>query len=305
MIITQLDNPDPFLDFEGMATKIASNIIPESPTAITTSFDIKECSYIEKVFAELGGDDYKNDKNDFLFTKKVSTDTIVLKLFKNCVELATITDNTYGTFYDFGDLGNNFYIGFVIEWEKVLNVSGLGEYYIVAETNILGVLENIQSRCFKLLPYSDEIAHNTVRIETIQKGNILRSEFDYTDILESGWYSSIRIPGKFGSRTPTLVTDKILNQSYEEVQIQDSIEDEWKLITELIPLEVINTIIYDGLLSNSILITGYDVYNEESYIQKSLYPKEITETKHYSRQKKRKYIITYSDKKPDIIKRNY
>ena len=50
---------------------------------------------------------------------------------------------------------------------------------VVANLNILGNATTFLSRQFHLLVYSDVNAHETVRIESTQNGNIIGGQFDF------------------------------------------------------------------------------------------------------------------------------
>ena len=306
MIIETLPNSAPFIIGEGLATKQQGITIPEIIEEATNDicYCDYECPYIETVFAEVGGEFYKNDKNSFLFKKLIAVDSIVIKLYKNGVELATISDDTYGTYYS-TFAAQPLYIGFVIDWEKVLNLSGAGFYQLKAELTIIGNSSEYESQQFRLLPYSDIAADGTVRIECYNTGNILSSQFNYTDLIQGGWYQSLRILGFFGLKEPALNVDNYRNQEYKLRQIQDSIQNTFTLETNLIPALISNIITQDNILANEIYITDYNILNPELYRRISLYPSEISDATTFAKNRNQKFIIKFTDKIDNIIKSNF
>ena len=197
-IIRQIIDSNPYIYQRGGATRTKAVSLPSIPTEETN--DVSLCSlgfdYEEKVFALPGGAWYKNDKSSFLFQKLITSDTITFSIYKDGALVASITDQTYGEWYDFGTLGNSLYTGFVVYWENVHSAFGAGIYKIKAEKNILGVTSTFTSRQFRLLRYTDLLADNTIRLESYQTGNIISSQFDYNDLLPNGWYQSYRVNGR-------------------------------------------------------------------------------------------------------------
>ena len=308
MIITTLPDSAPYVNGSGMAIKVVSPMLVapiESNTNNICPCDFQQCEYIQKVFAEVGGEDYKNDFSAFLFKRIVASDTVVIKLFKNGNEIATITDNTYGTYingFSSGNAEQQLYVGFKLEWENVYNLHGHGKYQVKADQVILNTTSTEESIKFLLKGYSDLAANGTVVIDTVQNGNIMSSKFDYTELL---WEQSYRINGKFGGKTPILTTDTYETESYERKQIQDSVINEWTLETKLLPNLISNVINYDNILANSIFITDYNIMNEEIFRNIPVYPQEISKSNSFSGNTDRKFTYTFIDRTDDNRKRNF
>mgnify|MGYP003643652334 CR=1 FL=1 len=306
-IIQQVNNNNPFIYEAGGATKTENTSLPNVSTASTNDTCLCDlgCEYTEYVFGKAAGDWWESDKNDFLLQKLIAADTIVFKIYKAGVLAATISNNTYGTFYDFGDLNNVNYTGFVVDWELVYSALGAGSYQIKADKVILGVSTTFESQKFFLAGYTDALADGTVRVESYQNGNILNNDFDYTDILAGGWYQSFRMKGKLSAPSPKINTDRILNENYELVQVQDKITKEWELETEQIPAFLSNKLIYDNTLANKFLVTDYNIYNHEIYRRMDLYATDLEKVNEPYKNQERSYKITLTDKLDNHIKRNY
>jgi len=307
MIITEFINSNPFIAGTGLAVKQVGASIPQRPAQQTTDTCIcdNECPYVEKAFHSTDGLAYKNDQSSFLFKKEITGDTISLELHKNYVKVADIIDNTYGDYHPAGTFSNQpLYVGFVANWKDVYDQKGNGLYQIVAVNTILGEAETITSHVFHVQTYSDLLANGTVKIETYNTGNIIGSQFDYNDLLTGGWYQSVRIRGFFGFKTPQIEIDNYLTQDYELKQIQDKINPEYTLETELLPGFISNQLIYDNLLANRILITDGNIYNTELFRQIEVYPTDIDEATQPARTRTTKYTLKFRAKTEDNIKTN-
>ncbi len=299
------NNTSPYIPNLGNATKIITGapVSKGEPTYSSDMLRCKDIAYREKAFVLDGGEWWQNDVKSFLYKKVIATDTIEIKVFKDGVEVATITDDTYGIYYP-SFTEQTLYVGCLIEWVKLYNDFGIGIYTVEAHKTILGEEEIEYSHNFDVKLYSDLRANHTVRIETYQTGNILRSPFDYTNLITGGWYQSLRIDGYFGTNIPKLDIDNYMNSSYEVLQIRDKVINEWTLQSQLLPIFISKPLIYDYILANKILISDYNYFNEDIYRRLQVYCKEITNKKEFSGSKNAIFTLKFSDKKEDIIKTN-
>lgn len=294
----------------GVVAKLLGAMLPKLADVPTndTCYCKYECEYTEKVFASADGVDWwKNDKSTLpLFQKLVLSDTIVFELYKDGVKVADISDNTLGNFYDAFSLAP-LYVGFVADWFKIKTIHGYGIYDIQVISTILGTAKTYYSQYFKLMPYSDDLANNTVRIESYQTGNILSSAFDYSLLLPelpNGWYQSYRIAGMFGWKTPKLEVKNYLTSNYKLTQIQDKISIEYTLETNLLPSTILNILMYDNILSNEFFVTDYTILNSEVFRRISVYPIDISKIEHLKHNRNQIISIKFADKTANIIKSN-
>lgn len=300
----------------GMAVKAtASVVIPEIANsaiegeAASIPFLVCDCTETELSFTdEIGTDGIKNDKSSFLFRKYGAADTVTFELWKAGSKVADVTGDTYGTFYDFGSLGDPLtpqsnYKGMLIDWFKVWGVHGYGVYTFVVQQSLLGTASTVTSRNFRLLPYSDFAANGTVKIESYQSGNIISNAFDYTDLIVGGWYSSYRISGIFGFKTPVLESDSYLTSDYVKSQIQDKIKTEYTLRSKLLSPETVDNIVFDAMLANDILVTDYNL-NNRTLNKVSVYPTGFEPT-HLPQNNNEVYQIVFEAKTQNHIKRNF
>ena len=300
MILVNFDNDSPFVKGIGQATRTES---PQT-SALTERVDdfcycSIECDYIEPVFYDLPDGDL--DQRSFLFQKKKSTDTIVFELYKNGLKVADITNDTYGTLYDGFDNQPN-YVGYLLDFQKVFDELGAGQYFFKSVMNLLGVDIEKNSNKFNLAKYSKLAANKTVKIESYQKGNIMRSEFDFTDLLPNGWYQSIRLYGIFTDKTPVLEQDNYLNSEYVIEQIQDKIITEYTLSTNYIPASIYNMLFFQDILANKILITDYNILNEDQYFRIDVVPVDVEK----ERVKRRsRFTVKFKERIENNIKTNF
>lgn len=252
-------------------TKLVSKIIatrvrvPQQPNQNNFDYCAIECEYKEMVFADPSSDDrYKNDQSSFLFIKAIPSDVITFELFKNGNSVAQLDDDTYGIYYP-SFTNQPLQTGFLIDWQSVINEFGFGSYQFKANQNILGNETVFTSRCFDLTFYSDENAHNTIKIETLQNGNIISSPFDYTDIIEGGWYSSYRLDGEFVKDSFELVSDRYNNSDYQSLQIREQVNTVFNLEINSFPSLILNILAYDSVLADDILVTDYNIFNTEVF----------------------------------------
>jgi len=270
MITTEETNNSP-MTFTGGVFKKDVDVIGRVNTDIPISFNFVtgECDYRELAFGKVGGESFENDKSAFLFEKSIAADTITIKLFKNELEIATINDDTYGTFFSTFPT-QNLKVGFLLEWEKVLNLEGAGCYKIMADVVIINQSDALESICYDLKPFTEEAANNTVVIKSFQNGNI-EGGIDYTGM---NWEQRIRVRGNFKKlpRVYTVENYRDTNQKIE--QIQHGVEKFFSLRTKLLPSQVSNPLMDDTFLGNSVFISDYDLFANERFIDLQVYPIE-------------------------------
>ena len=306
MIIETLANTTPYNYASANAFKLLGKSLPLVVTQEIADFcicDFITCKYVEKVFVKPTEEWYKNDKNEFLFKRLVSSDTVAIELYKDGIKVDDLNTNTYGTFFNSftGSAEQQLYVGYLLDWELVFNAFGSGKYTVQAQLNIIGNATTYESREFDLMVYSDEAAHQTVRIESTQNGNIIGNQFDFTGL---NWYQSLRIPAVFGNPTPIYENDRYVTETRKVRQIKDKMSREWTLSTKKINWEVAEKLIYNKMLANEILITDYNVFAESIWRRVGVFPKSL-EKKELSGTPDKIYTIKLIDDNDYFIKRNF
>lgn len=307
MITQQLPNTSPMSIISAGSAKVSAASIPKPVVQLVSDVDLcnvacDQGQYIEYVFAEVGGTsfDFKNDFSSFLFRKSISTDTIEIKLFKNDVELAVISDNTYGLFFPtFTE--QPLYVGFTLDFRKVIELEGPAQYQVITTATIIGNVQVIESQLFTLIAFDTIAANGTVRLDTIQNGNILRG-LDYTGL---NWPQSFRVEGFFGNKQREFITDNYTTQAGRtKRQIIDKIVLSYELRIDFIPSLISKQIADEQLLANIITINDYNTPNAEIYRSLEVYPDEI-ETTNFENNVNSKYLIKFTDKHDDLLKQNF
>jgi hypothetical protein len=280
-----------FMVLNGMATQLKTNTLDTSVpvgVAIPTSL-ISECVGTLPVFATygFGRDPERNDFTSFLDLELPGTNTTYTLLGENCAEIATLNDNTYGTYYAQGFLteANGFtyiqglYTGYKLIWKKVLDVFGPGTYKIKKKVEGKET-EYLLEECscfFELCEYSDARANETVRIETTQNGNTISPGLEYLGV---NWKEQIRIPGFFGNKQRRLEQDNYVDKNRNTTQIQDTLVHEFTL-----------------------LISDYNLLNTDNLKNISVIPTSI-DTEYFGKSKKAADEIKFEERQKNRVKRN-
>jgi len=306
MITIQLNDANPQSIVSGLATKLKGRTIPNilSKKENDICYCNVDCEYKSNVFGNSGGADYQNDKSQFLFRRFISTDTINIELYKDNVKIADLNTNDYGNFYDGFPDGNDeqqLYVGFLLDWGDVLDSFGGGNYRVKAQLNILGVVSTFESELFCLMGYSDEAADGTVRVESYQNGNIMSSLFDFTGL---NWYQQVRVRGRFIEEAEEFERIVYKTQNHRQEQIQDKIVEKWRLEADMIPRSISEFLTKNAVLSNNFVINDYNILNEKILREIEVYPESIEKTRLIDN-RKANYVIKFTSKNDNIIKRNY
>jgi hypothetical protein len=297
----------------GTATKTTGAVlIPQTdPGAVTLPgasllCNFCDCAYTEYAFSDAGADAWKNDKTSFLFRRYAPGDTVALELWKAGTKVADVNTSTWGQYYPFGAFPQQpDYTAWLADWKLVADAFGFGTYTVKAVQVLQGVPSTIESRRFRCSPYDDVVADGTVKIEWWQQGNIIGSAFDFTTLapIGGGWYSSLRIPGRLGKKTPIIEADSYVDSAYRKTQIQDSVRTEYELETLPLPQEIADVINYNAVLGNRIVLTDYSAGGPYPYIPLELYAVSV-EPKHLGG-KDTSYVIKFESRVTSAVKRNF
>lgn len=307
MIVKYLQNSNPRGDIQGGIAQANAGV--SATTVIPPSNDYcycaVECEYIELAFADLiSNDGYKNDTSSFLFNRVTAGGIVTFELYKSDTKIADLNNNDYGVYYPIFS-SQPFYAGFVIDWRKVAIGFGFGKYQLKAQITILGQSYVYESRKFRLLPFSDEAANNTVKLTAYQSGNIVGSDLDYSDLIDGGWVESYRLQGIFGFKEHELIQDSYQNSDYTTRQIRDEVVRSYKVETKLLPSQVANWLTENASLSNYLEVTDYNIFNTEIYRDLPVRISGFGEIETYLQKRSNRYVIDFVDRKPNLIKRNF
>lgn len=262
---------------------IAEDPVPTEATLPVPAASTRDCcsDFYLKVFASTtDSDEYKNDRNGFLWWFKdiISSATIYLQK-EDCTSgytnVATLNTNDYGTFYALGfDTNDNDdnYIGYQLNWRDVLSTHGQGNYRI--KCDFVSTLGNGSkySNEFQLIPYSAGRINGTVRIEYWLNNYIGDNNDDYAvrDFLELNWYNSIRIPGVFRYNSSPYDEETIQYENGQINPVTDVQKPDYELKTKYLPFFVHDLLRTDILQADTIKITDYNANNTKSYIKKEV-----------------------------------
>lgn len=243
------------------------------------------CSCDSEIPAFADGDNptdkFKNDIFSWLI-KVPNLCTLVATLTNLDTNVSyTITDDTYGDLYTTGTLKTNVW-GYIIKWGNVADLIGFGNYQmnITITDSFANIISNKDYPKFKLMPYSCENVHGTVRIETWNTGYI-EGGFDYRNIFittpfaninpysESvplkGWVQQIRYYGRVDISGIPVQIDNLSDNYRNLLQVQTQIQNEWTLRLEFIKTDISTQIIYDNLLADYILLSDYNANSVNTY----------------------------------------
>lgn len=250
-------------------------------------FCVPNCDWDLPAIANLSNptDSYTNDRKDFIIQiadNSTVTGTLI-KVFPNGTETPyVITDNTYGDYFSLGTLKSNVW-GFYLDWYKVANLLGFGKYKFNITVLNSSATEtfNEDSVNFRLMPYSCDNAHRTVRLETEQSG-YFEGGFDYTGIFyqittiigtninvtaRSTWSQQIRLWGRFFREGYNFTVDNIVIQGRGQEQVQAQTVRKYSLLIDTIENKVSYPVITDLLLSPNVKISDYNIENSSGLIE--------------------------------------
>ena len=255
-----------------------------SPTECRT---YPESEYINPVLADLNNPDvFKNDSNTFIikFDAWYSPDYITtIKLQEQTAggswsDIATLNNNNYGTYYRYygrlypsnityvWNTTHPDYMGYKIEWRKVLNAFGEGIYRLNFSINNNSYLF---CRCgvsepFCLKTYSCANAQNTVKFEITLNGGVI-GDADNTanliDLCSMTYTDSIRFEGFFNYEKDEYDRKNVEYNNGIIYKVRDKVIKKFDLQTGRLPYWLHSRFRAYGLMADKLLVSDYNNNN--------------------------------------------
>lgn len=289
MIIIQQGNLNPIIR-NGFAICQPSTPLLIPDTIEIDGCDCSSCGYYEYAFK--GDNDYKNDSTSILLTYPKAPTSKSYLLLHNGEEITI--DVTIAEIFDRGTMSVDDKEGFIIDWGKVYDIHGGGDYVINVKYNLLGVDYETESHIYKCLPYTSVLAVKTYRVEFI-KDCYFEDGRNYKGLQ---WSEKHRLNGYFGGKKPNLEIDSYINGNRLDEIIQRDLYFSYESKV-LIPLHIQRNI-FEGTAFDC-LISTYEQLNE-NYKSLPVIFEEITLEEYYN-QKNRLFSLVVRDKIRNNIKR--
>jgi hypothetical protein len=295
------------MELHEMACKLTMNSIVIDPPQDEIPFNYCgfRCDFVETVFCDPSKPDNLvfNDLSSIQFELLAPSSTATMFLIKPDGTEEPLVDNTYGTFFGAGAFPDNpLRGGYLIDWCKVYNAPefGLGVYQLkTAVVNFGKDPEETISHDYKVTLYNVNLADGTIKIESIQNGEI-EGGLDYTGM---NWYQSIRLKGEFRKKSIQSEVVKYNGSDLRAIENQAQNFRKYEAEVRQIPFEVGKRITEDFVLSNQIFVTDYGIFTHGNYTRQAVSYEETpgldpAESNGYAT-----YVIAFGDRRENILKR--
>lgn len=236
---------------------------------------------------------YEVDYNSFLIDLAIYAPniaaTVVSIVLQKCTgvdtwtTVTTLNNNTYGKYYPLGGFTNHpTYVGYLINWARVLALRGAGIYRIRFNTQMRTKVGCLVSDEFDLRVFSCRVAHGTVKFEAILKGQIGSATvqgkvYDLCNMSvefvggtrNGGWYDSVRLPGFFGYEKIKEYLEVILEyQTGLQERVKDEAIQSFSFMSNYFKKELHDRLKIYGLMSDKLLVSDYNINNSDYNINR-------------------------------------
>lgn len=224
-------------------------------------------------------DEFKNDViGPHYWFPDVITE-VEITLWKDGLQTAVLSDNTYGTLKVYGESVNDqgeSISGYQLEFKKVIDLHGAGQYKLKFDAScdldfIGGIIE---TPTYCLRQYQPDVANGTVRLE-YNINNIIGTSKDDTkkrDYMNLNWYNSYRIKGWFGFPSAELTENYTQLNSGQRIYTKSELEPEYILQLKPISQFLHDILKIDFMQADVREVTDYNYLNTNNYIQKRIKP---------------------------------
>lgn len=290
MIKLTVPNINPHIEF-GTSFKKATTLtrVTERPVLIDFCFCDFECDWFEYAFFDQTNDWYKNDKTSFIVQLNDSQGSYEAVLIRGNDEHPITSD--VATMFDFGDRK-----GALIDWKKVSEIHGNGDYIIKITINEFTQEISKESHKYRVMPFVEEVADRTIKLESYNTG-VIKNGFDYRGLR---WYQSIRLYGDFKLK-PVLQSENFEDSDRKIQNIQSSIREEIAMELDRMPSSVFRQLWNNDLLATEKRISNYKVFAFEQYRRVDVILKAMDDPDYSIDKRTAKQNILF-DKKDVILK---
>lgn len=228
----------------------------------------ERCCYELCVFADpIDTDTFKNDWSRVIkiipTQYTVASIKIQEKVSGTWTDRATLTDDTYGTYYapGFHTEGNNTYAGYKIDWRSVFNAGwgGRGKYRLAFDLTSTV----LYSEEYCLEQFSTVNIDGTVRIEYLWNSLIGSKYSDLTrNFVGLNWWNQIRFKETtFGYSSSEMEESSVRMEDGKERTHKLNWERSFKMIIKRLPLGLHDILLYDIAQADEVKITDYNSWN--------------------------------------------
>jgi len=309
-IVTQNTGTDAYL--LGMATK--QNV--ETMALLTLPFVIEDerdwdlrCCGENIVMASLTDSSLdKNDMTAFIFKMTRADDLFEIELYKDGVKIDDITDDSYGRYWNVGDITEYadqvLLCGIELDWNKVLAAHGIGNYYL----NFLINLIDYPSYVYRLYEFDIKKLNGYVKFESYMNGLLLRKRINYRDL---NIRHTQRLKGVFGLVENEIETTNDMftrNGSNNRELVQRKVNHIDIYTLETLPLLKCQSddIFNYHFLANELYMSDYNAVNYSyDYIRKKVYIEDAPERKYSHSTREVIIVAKLKESIQDNEKRNY
>ena len=295
MIFTTQNNTNP-MDLSGMAIRIQSSTVNTSNPTYSTN-DCQCCSSCSECYEVWGGgEDWQNDNTTFAFVKTLATDTFTLSLWQGSTKLTDITDSTLGDYTpSYGSNPKQY--SFVIDWDKVYQTYGVGEYTLKNDYTSIGIANSYESSKFCLYAFDSCSSNGWIKIDWIQTGDILSNDFKFDVPL----FHSYKFKSYLTIETPTTIKDVYQTSNREEEMFRTEQKNNYLLNIKLIRENLLSLLNENIALANKLTITDFNI-NGTNFKEKDFSFVEFADLEDFQGNKKIDCQIKLTDYKQNIIK---
>ena len=299
--------------FDGIVVKMELEplgVLPPSSIPETDPEAPCTCCFGFTVFGN-GTQAYHNDKTAVIERRYLPTDTVDFYLQKDGVDVGQLNSTAYGHYWDFDQMTaydeQRDYKAYLINWDAVLTAHGAGTYRVRKNMSLQGAAAaDYFDKCeFKLLPYSFERAHGTVRIECWNNAQTVRETVFNLD--GQNFYSSYRVPGRFDVANPELEQNHFVGLGHESKQNIDKLMPRYKLKTQPVPYCMVRPLWHEVALAGECKITAFNRYSHSDELTQL--PVKVVAIDGLELDdplsENREVTMTFGDRFDDLQRRNY
>lgn len=186
-------------------------------------------------------------------------------------------------------------VGFIYDWNTILDNNGVGSYTIKVDYNIAGLTGDYIFRTVELKKFSLDSVKDSVRIYSEFNSYSQKLNIDFTD---SNCKDAIRFDGFFGNREPETEINNVIDKGRKVVKVTRENLNKYTLETDPINIAMTRQILDTHLLNEDVIkFSDYNRFNHNYNIfDQEVSVLETPKVEYIYRDRRAKIVAIFGDK---------
>lgn len=200
---------------------------------------------------------------------------------------------------NYGEVGtfpnDDLAVGYIFDWNQILDNEGVGNYSIKVDFNIAGVIGDYIVSTYELKKFSSQSSKDSIRIYSEFNSYYQKEDIDFTG---SNIIDTIRFNGFFGNREPETEINNLINKGRKVDKVTRENLNKYTLETDPLEIAMTKQILDKHFINEDIIkFSDYNRFNHDYNIfDQSVSITDTAKVEYIYRDRRAKITAVFGDK---------